>query len=329
MVVTTFDVDALTSWLGAAQLDVLGSPSAGGWSNETVFLRVDRRRLVLRLGPAGSSMFPSYDLGCQVTCMEHARAAGLAVPEIVAADITGTILGRSCFVMDHLEGRVPADDDPPFTKTGFLFDAAPADQRHFSERAIDAIAGVHVVAAPGFLPVGPAPRHHVAWCADLADWAGLSHPALVRAHAELVASVPGDDDAPVGLLWGDARPANMVVDDRFEIVGLLDWELAGVGPGELDVAWFCEMNRMRSLGMGIAPLPGFLDDDATWRRWSSATGRDPIHVDWHHRFAAYRVAVLLFLFLGAAIRHGRLPADHRLLRENLATRRLDQLFDSR
>jgi len=117
VVVTTFDVDALTSWLGAAQLDVLGSPSSGGWSNETVFLRVDGRRLVLRLGPVGSSMFPSYDLGRQVTCMEHARTAGLAVPEIVASDIAGTVLGRACFVMDHLDGTVPAMSEATISGT--------------------------------------------------------------------------------------------------------------------------------------------------------------------------------------------------------------------
>ena len=133
-------------------------------------------------------------------------------------------------------------------------------------------------------------------------------------------------DAPVGLLWGDARPANMVVDDRFDVVGLLDWELAGCGAGEFDVAWFMEMNRMRSLGMGIEPLPGFLDDAATWHYWSVAIGREPTNVDWHHRFAAYRVAVLVFLFVRAAIRHGRLPSDHRLLRDNLGTRRLAELF---
>lgn len=84
--------------------------------------------------------------------------------------------------------------------------------------------------------------------------------------------MPLDAEAPVGQLWGDARPANMVV-ENFGIVGLLDWELAGSGPGELDIVWFCEMNRMRSIGIGIAPLPGFLDDAATWRRWSAAVGR--------------------------------------------------------
>ena len=113
-----------------------------------------------------------------------------------------------------------------------------------------------------------------------------------------------------------------LVGGDFSVVGLLDWELAGSGPGEMDVAWFCEMNRMRSIGMGIEPLPGFHTESETWDCWSDTIGRRPAYVEWHHRYAAYRVAVLMFLFLRAAIIGGRLPANHRLLQDNTSTRRL-------
>jgi hypothetical protein len=49
-------------------------------------------------------------------------------------------------------------------------------------------------------------------------------------------------------------------------------------------------------------------------------------VEWHQRYAAYRVAVLLFLYVRAMILIGRVPADHRMLRDNVGTRRLDELF---
>ena len=325
----TFDVAALQGWLGVERLDVLGAPSGGGWSNETLFLRADDRRMVLRLAPAGDSMFPDYDLAAQVAVIRAARAACLPVPEILAADVEGLVLGRTSFVMEHLDGRVPVDDDPPFTGTGFLFEASAESQRHFCTRAIDRIAQVHSVTAPATLASGGSPLNHVDWCADMLEWAELTHPLLECARDELRSTAPREDDAPLGLLWGDARPANMVVDATFDVVGLLDWELAAIGPAEFDIAWFCEMNRMRSVGMGIAPLPGFLDDGATWQYWATAAGREPTNVAWHHRFAAYRVAVLLFLFVRVAIRHGRLPAGHRLLSDNLATRRLAELFGDR
>ena len=118
----------------------------------------------------------------------------------------------------------------------------------------------------------------------------------------------------------------MVLDDRFGIVALLDWELAASGPGELDIAWFCEMNHMRSVGAGVAPLAGFPPEAETWQRWAAAVGRQPRHVPWHRLFAAYRVAVFLQLYLVAMVHRGVVPAGHRALSENAGTRRLAALL---
>lgn len=325
--VVTVDAEALRHALGAATLTIDGAPTAGGWSNETMFVTADARPLVVRLSPSGSAMFPSYDLGLQARCLRYAASAELPVPTVLTDD-DGGLLGRPFFVMNRLPGRVPADDDPPFTKAGFLFEATAEQQRTFSLSAIDRLVEIHRTPSAGFLPVGPSPHAHLRWCADLYGWVDIAQPLLEETHRRLAADVPGGADAPTGLLWGDARPANMLVDERFAVTGLLDWELAANGPGEFDVAWFLEMNRMRSTGMGIAPLPGFLTDAKTWDRWSALIGRPATNIGWYHRYAAYRVAVLLLLFLRAMISRGRLPHDHRLTRDNLATRRLESLFGS-
>ena len=144
---------------------------------------------------------------------------------------------------------------------------------------------------------------------------------------ELARTAPAVAATRCGLVWGDARPANMVVDDDLRVVALLDWELAGAGPGELDIAWFCEMNRMRSTGpSGFAPLPGFPPDEVTWARWEAATGQRAEAVDWYQRFSAVRVAVLLQLYLAAMVHRGVLPVGHRALTENSGTRRLREIF---
>jgi aminoglycoside phosphotransferase (APT) family kinase protein len=81
--------------------------------------------------------------------------------------------------------------------------------------------------------------------------------------------------------------------------------------------------------MGIDPLPGFPDEADTWQRWAAAVGRAPRHLDWYRMFSAYRVAVLMQLYLAAMVARGRLPSSHRLLRDNPGTRRLEQLLASR
>lgn len=319
------DVERLRAWLGTTDVVLGERPGGGGWSNETWFVTVAGRPAVLRLSPAGRSMFPTYDLGRQVRCLELTRAAGLPVPEVLAADPGGDALGRPAFLMERLAGRVPADDDPPFTKAGFLFEASVEAQRAFCRAALDAIVAVHAVAPPPSLPTGPAPADHLAACDELLAWSGATHPMLLAASAALAADLPPPHGVD-GLLWGDARPANMVVADDLSIVGLLDWELAAVGTGEFDIAWFLEMNRMRAEGMGIAPLPGFLSPEATWAHWADRVGRAPGHVEWHHRLAAYRVAILFSLFLRTMVDAGRLRPDHRLFTDNPGTRRLAELL---
>lgn len=327
----SFSPAVLASWLAARgvaarPLIVQGSPSGGGWSNETVFVTAGGLPLVVRLAPKGRSMFPTYDLSHQVRAMRLAAAGGLVVPEVLAEETDPAVLGRPFFVMRRIAGRVPADDDPPFTKAGFLFDASAAQQRRFHDGALDTIAAVHRLARPPFPTVGPQPADHLADCHRLAIWCEWTPPVLAELHDQLATDVPVAEPGACGLLWGDARPANMVLDDDLGIVALLDWELAASGPGELDVAWFIEMNRMRSVGTGIAPLPGFPDATATWQRWEQAVGRSARHIDWYGRYSAYRVAVFMQLYLAAMVHRGRLPAGHRLLADNAGVRRVRELL---
>ncbi|MEZ5409831.1 MAG: phosphotransferase family protein [Acidimicrobiales bacterium] len=321
------DGPALARRLGVPAVEVTGAPSGGGWSNETVFVVAGGRELVVRLAPRGRSMFPVYDLSHQVRMLRLAADNGLPVPAVVADEPDPGVLGRPFFVMERVPGRVPPDDDPPFTRAGFLFEAPPADQRRFHDAAVDAIARVHQVGAPDFPVDGPQPGDHLAACARLAQWCGPVPAVVADALDELAGTAPEADAARCGLVWGDARPANMVVDDNLAVVALLDWELAGAGPGELDVAWLCEMNRMRSVGpAGLVPLPGFPPDETTWARWEAAVGRRADAMEWYQRFSAVRVAVLLQLYLAAMVHRGALPAGHRALSENSGTRRLRELF---
>jgi aminoglycoside phosphotransferase (APT) family kinase protein len=318
-------------WLGCTRLRVLGAPGGGGWSSCTLLVDADDTALVLRLAPTGRGMFPEHDLSVQVRCLQHVRAHGLAAPAVLATDLDGRRLGRPGYAMERVAGRVPSDDDPPFTRAGFLFDATPAQRGRFSTDLVDQVASVHRLPPLAGLPVGPSTADHLSWCrrqratppgGDPPDPPDPPDP-LERAHRVLAATMPPDDGPPV-LLWGDARPANTVVDERFAVVALLDWELAGTGAAEFDVSWLNAMNRLRA-GTD-PPLPGFLTEDEVWLRWSDRTGRPPRARAWFDLFAAYRVAVLLELHLDDRVRRGVLPADHPVRTDNRARRRLAELL---
>ena len=57
-----------------------------------------------------------------------ANATDVAVPNVIAHETTGDVLGTEFLLMDRVHGQVPADD-PPFTTAGFVVDLSP-EQRH-------------------------------------------------------------------------------------------------------------------------------------------------------------------------------------------------------
>lgn len=316
---------AVRDALGAHDLRVVGGPASGGWSADTAIFETDGRRLVARFNPASEGLFPAAELATQAACMRAARGAGLPVPEVVLCDGTGEHIGEPVLVSAFVHGDAPRDYSPTFTESGPLHDASFEQQRHYSEHLVELLARLHHVPPPSELPRVQGLEHHLDRLSALREWRG-GHELLADADAQLRGTLPDrpaaalDDDV---LLWGDARPANTIHGPDFSVVAMLDWELAGRGPAEMDVAWLCEMNAFRGAGQG---LPGFLGAEESWGRWSERADTLPSDRDWHERFAAFKLASILDLSFRAEVARGTMSDDHRLLRDNRGLRRLRELL---
>jgi len=310
--------------------------SGGGWSNETAILDLVggcTGRVVVRLQPHGPSMFRTYELAREYAILDALSDLGRPkVPKPIAIDSQGAVAGRPLFVMSYVPGRVPSDDRPSFAEAGWLFEASFEDQRTFYVGLLAAMAEVHAVdwRHPKLASVAQNANislwSEVNWLRDLHSWgAGAElHPTIERGFARVRQSQPNPSESR--LLWGDARPANVVV-ETFRPMALLDWELAGIGPPELDVAWFLEMNRMRTVGAGVAPLPGFLSDEDTVACYQRLSGRKLADLGWYRLYATLKMAVLMERHLRVAIARGKLRQGHRLLKDNVALRRLEELLN--
>ncbi len=82
---------------------------------------------------------------------------------------------------------------------------------------------------------------------------------LERALDWLEANWPEDVAAtdPV-LVWGDSRVGNVLY-DGFRPAAVLDWEMATLGPREMDVAWIIFAHMVFQELAGLAGLPGLPD----------------------------------------------------------------------
>jgi aminoglycoside phosphotransferase (APT) family kinase protein len=111
-------------------------------------------------------------------------------------------------------------------------------------------------------PSDTALRRQFGW---LKEWYEFSVPdigrsALIeRALTWLEDNFPDDvaGGEPV-LVWGDARIGNVLYRD-FRPIAVLDWEMACVGPRELDVAWLIFAHMVFQELCGLAGLPGLPD----------------------------------------------------------------------
>lgn len=303
----------IARWLGSewgttVTADDVHAPEGSGMSSVTILFTAvrsdgDPRRLVARLAPDDDSypVFPDYDLARQCAVMEAvADHTDVPVPEMVALEPTGDVLGTPFVVMDAVEGRAPADN-PPYVFGGWLLEASPAERRHLQDATVRAMAGIHTTptsALPSIGRTSDALRRHVDEQRAYYEWtcseAPTRIPVLERTFDWLEAHWPAAPGEPV-LCWGDARPGNILY-DGFELAAVLDWEMAAIAPREVDLAWPIFLHRFFQDIATVFELPGLHDffrpDDvvSTYEEASGASVRD---LEWYVVYAALRHGIVM------------------------------------
>jgi len=118
---------------------------------------------------------------------------------------------------------------------------------------------------------------------------------------------------PDVLCWGDARIGNIIYDE-FTPVAVLDWEMAALGPRELDVSWFLFLHRFfQDIAefFELPGLPGFLRRSEVERSYTEFTGHQLRDMDFYLVYAALRHAIIMARIKHRMIHFGEdeVPAD--------------------
>ncbi|MFF8372511.1 phosphotransferase family protein [Streptomyces lydicus] len=323
----------LTAWLGTrlpgARALATGVPASNGMSSETLLFDIDHPRppapgvpvscaLRLAADPAAYTVFPRYDMARQFRTMRLvAEHTDLPVPRTLWLEEDPAHLGAPFFVMDRVAGRVPPDVMPYTYAGSWLHDATDAERAHLEAASVSVLARLHdqvPLAAAGFLATtgqgGALHRHlaaqraYYAWVVD----GRPRSPLIERGFARLVELWP-DDPGETVLTWGDARIGNIVY-DGFEPAAVLDWEMAALGPRELDLGWLVFLHRffqdLTEAG-GERGLPGFLCRDAVESRYARLTGHTPRDMEFHTLYAALRHAIVMLRVAYRQVHFGEVP----------------------
>lgn len=335
----------LRAWLRTrvadAELSPLTGPAATGFSNDTLLFdahwredgRAQTRALVCRMQPTGPGVFPRYDVTEQHRVMDALRGTAVPVPAMLWLEPDPAALGSPFFVMERVDGRIPTDT-PPYHGGGWVPTIAPGERRALWNAAVDALAEIHrrdpAALALDFLDAPPAGADTAAW--QLAHWTRYyewvagerRQPTLDAALAWLQARQPATRDA--SLCWGDARIGNMIFRDG-RCVAVLDWEMATLGPPEMDLGWFLYLDRHHHEAIDVPRLAGFPDRAETVARWEARLGRAARDLAWWEVFAGFRFAAILSRVAELMVRHGVLPPDSTFPVDNTASRLLARVLD--
>jgi aminoglycoside phosphotransferase (APT) family kinase protein len=296
-------------------LTSLAATSATGLSSDTILFTADwdddvgraSHDLVARIAPDAVDVpvFPTYDLERQFRVIDDVgRLSAVPVPELFWSETDAQHVGAPFFVMGRVDGVVPPDLMPYTFGDNWLHDATADERAHLEAASVQVLIDLHGIEdSPHRFEYlkfteagGSALRNHIAHTRAWYDWvAEESGPSSVieRAFAWLEDHWPSDEGEAV-VSWGDSRIGNILYRD-FEPVAVLDWEMAGLGPRELDLAWMVYSHRVFQDIAGSMELPGmpdFMRPADVFSRYERGSGHAPRHIDFYGTYAALQWAIV-------------------------------------
>jgi aminoglycoside phosphotransferase (APT) family kinase protein len=307
----------------SVQVELLDGP-ANGMSNETLRFRakwtqsdgLHDRHLVARVAPDPSDfpIFRSYNLEHQFRAMALVHEySEVPVPKPLWFEPDASVLGSPFFVMQYVEGQIPLDV-PTYNRDSWLRRASRDQQRRLQDSTVSVVAALHAIPDAttrfAFLcsrGAGETALHrHIAETRAWYEFArrdGARSRLVERGLDWLTSHWPRAERSTV-LSWGDARIGNVIYED-FTPVAVLDWEMASLGPRELDLSWLVYSHRVYEelvARAGFAGMPHFLELSDVAASYEALTGYEPQDLDFYLTYAALRWAIV---FLRTGTRHAR------------------------
>jgi aminoglycoside phosphotransferase (APT) family kinase protein len=325
--------EVMSKWLSTVlpggatpEITVESGVDSNGMSSETIILagrweedgEQREQKFVARVAPTQQDVpvFSSYRMDHQFDVIRIVgETTDVPVPPVRWLEPTGSVLGTQFFLMDYVDGRVPPDVMPYTFGDNWFADAPVESQRELQDSTVEVIAKLHAIPEPektfGFLNDGSdsnALRRNLNWLKSWYQFAvpDIGRSALVERSLEwLEANWPEDVAAtdPV-LVWGDSRIGNVLY-DGFRPAAVLDWEMATLGPREMDVAWiiFAHMVFQELAGLaGLPGLPNVMREEDVRALYKDHSGVDLGDLNW---FYVYSGAIWCCVFMRTTARRVR------------------------
>jgi aminoglycoside phosphotransferase (APT) family kinase protein len=273
---------------------------AGGRSNLT-FKVTDSagNAYALRRPPVSHVLPTAHDMGREYRIISALQDTPVPVAPSLGFTDDPAVNGAPFYVMGYVEGHV-LRDAPTAEKAG-----DEAARRRAGEHLADVLADIHAVDvdAVGLGELGRKEgyieRQLKRWYGQFQQSAALQDrtvPLVDEMHEFLSARIP--EQGPAAIVHGDYRLDNTMLDDKGNVVAVLDWEICTLGDpladvGLLMVYWAEPGDPHTALGAAPTMVAGFPSREEMKARYAERSGRDISHLDFYISFGYWKLACIL------------------------------------
>jgi aminoglycoside phosphotransferase (APT) family kinase protein len=294
------DLDDLRGFLdrerpGMLTGDLRADLIAGGRSNLTYEISDGQGSWVVRRPPLGHVLATAHDMSREFRVISALEPTAVPVPRTFVLCEDPDVLGAPFYVMEKATGT-------PYRYARQLEPLGAERTRQIGVAMMETLATLHDVApdevglADFGRPDGFLARQVKRWKQQLDASRSRDLAGADELHAYLEAHLP-TQSAP-GVVHGDYRLDNLLVDDAGRVSAVLDWEMATLGDPLTDVALLIAYRRMADAHGGDtianAPrAPGFLTAEEMLARYAEQSSRDLSAMGFYLALAYFKYAVIL------------------------------------
>ena len=270
-----------------------------GHSNLTYLVRVGDREFVLRRPPFGNQVKTAHDMGREFRILSALAPTGFPAPKPIALCQDPAVNDAPFYIMEYVHGLIPVD--PNEVKQRF----DESQRRNIGEELVDVLVRLHAfvpseIGLDGFgKPQGYLERQVRRFSEQLESIRTPDRETteLDELARRLPKAIPAER-AP-GIVHGDYRLDNAILDDDGHIIAVLDWEMCTLGDsladmGLLQMYWSRGSSQEIAIaGTPVMALDGFPSWEEAAARYEKESGHDLSGLDFYAVLAHFKLGVIL------------------------------------
>jgi aminoglycoside phosphotransferase (APT) family kinase protein len=298
-----FDENRVSAYLIEHLRDVIGegpitfAQFPGGAANLTYLAASPTAEVVLRRAPLGYVARGGHDMEREHRVLSRIWQPYPPAPRAYHYCPDPEVMGKPFFVMERRHGHVIRSEWPVAIADD------PAGRRRVAEGLIDGLAALHLV-DPDTADLGDLGHPDGFVERQVAGWWDRWEAARTRRLGDMESArrlLEGSIPEPQGvtMLHNDFKLDNTMVDDRGEIVAVLDWDMATRGDPLVDLGtllayWPDPASPTYPIfgARSVALAPDLSREDAA-ERYGLATGFDLSALRFYEGLALFRIAVII------------------------------------